>query len=330
MVSLSGSILVFRDSLETVFYPKIYNLTVKDSYLNIDSIIKSSTQSLKSTIKWNYFEIPDQKYRPILFSYRHNKKHDYLAINPYTGEILSNSINTDSFFPFILSVHRHLSLGKIGKTITGISAILFLSLLITGLILFIKKSSSGNLYYKIHSLSGIFIYPVAIIIVLTGLLFAYKDLRYGIYDILDSGNKTTKNKVYANSQVSNIDYQKILNQAIIELPAPLGTLRIYPPDKHGIITIRENKYSGKTQYVRNILYFDSNSKLIDKQLFNTSSTAEKFDRILYPIHTGTILSKFSKWLYLIVTLVIITLPISGIIMYLRRKKLYPKGDKKLN
>lgn len=319
VVAISGSILVFRDSLESTLYPQIYKLSPQDYSITLDSIVMLAKQNLGD--KWSYIEISHNKARPILINYKIHGKQDFLAINPYTGQILSKSINEDNFFPWLLRLHRYLLLGKTGKTITGISALCFLSLLITGIILWWKnkvKKIPNNLYYNIHTIGGLFIYPVAMVIILTGLCFAYKNVRSSLYYIFDAQAKQ-KQQFVASELSSTIDYQAILRQIPRELPLPIGDLRVYAPDKNAVIKVRENKYLGKIQYVRNMLYFDTHSKLISKQLFSGSSTAEKINRSIYAVHTGLFFATWSKVLYFLVALIIAVLPITGIILYFRRK-----------
>lgn len=339
VVAISGAVLVFRDNLEATFYPQIYNLQAQDSLVSLDSILKTAQRNLNSNSKnkWNYIELSPNPQRPIIISHKIYGTQDFIALNPYTAQLVSHSVNEDSFFPFLLRLHRYLALGKVGKIITGISAAIFLSLLITGIILLLPKKKhikskllgkhKGQIYYKFHTLFGVLIYPLAMVIVLTGLCFAYKNFRSSLYYIFDGKAKIEEN-IKVNTSDSIVIYQNILAKTRAELPAPLGIIRIYAPDKRGVIKVRESQYSGRTQYVRNLLYFDRQAKLLRKELFSTSSTGEKLNRALYAIHTGSILSNFSKWLYLFTALIIASLPITGLAMFFlrARKKKHSKFD----
>jgi uncharacterized iron-regulated membrane protein len=96
----------------------------------------------------------------------------------------------NEFFQLVLSLHRNLLLGDtVGGIVTGTSALCFFVLLLSGLILWfprkwkakafkralvLKRDVGGKrLNYDLHNISGFYILIPALLICITGLVFAF-------------------------------------------------------------------------------------------------------------------------------------------------------------
>jgi uncharacterized iron-regulated membrane protein len=69
------------------------------------------------------------------------------------------------------------------------------------------------------------------------------------------------------------------------------------------------------------LYFDKyTGKNIEVRPYASFSNGDKVKRLVYPIHTGSVFGYPTKIIAFLVTLFALTLPITGLIIWLGRKK----------
>ena len=144
--------------------------------------------------------LPTDKKKNLFISYsdRESNLSRTGYFNPYTGEEVSGQFDRSSepFFQMLLNLHRNLLLGSTGKQIVGISVIIFVILLFSGLILWWPKSrrwrtikasfqvrwraNSFQLNYSLHRVLGVYAFPLLLFIALTGLYIAYPWMKNSV------------------------------------------------------------------------------------------------------------------------------------------------------
>lgn len=117
-------------------------------------------------------------------------------INPYTCELLPH-IQGESFFKTVEDIHRRLMLGNVGKQLVGVSSIVLVILLFSGLYLYFPrlkrtflasftfsfKSKGRYFLHSIHSSIGLWVLPLYLVAVLTGLYWSYDWYRQGLHTL---------------------------------------------------------------------------------------------------------------------------------------------------
>ena len=119
-----------------------------------------------------------------------------MMINPYTAEVLPE-IKGREFFKFIEQLHRNLTIGPVGKQITGACTLMLLFFVLSGLYLrwpkkhsfkqwlMIKPQLKGrNFLWDLHAVVGTWVVIFFLIIACTGLTWSYGWWRSGLYTVM--------------------------------------------------------------------------------------------------------------------------------------------------
>jgi uncharacterized iron-regulated membrane protein len=352
IVALTGSLLVFEDELEHLFQPSLYYVQVPAQAEKLPlSVLAADVKKSYPDYRLNSIITETEANRTVIFTVLKGKnaktgKLIAMAVNPYTGKIIKALDQNNRFFSVVLRLHRYLCMGETGKVITGISCSIFVILIISGLVLWWPKrqnrkqrfrvkwnaSSYKRLNWDLHAVFGFYVNIILLFISLTGLVWSYKWVNNLIYYSFDGSLKAVKAKAPKNEPVkdSSLAYlDKILATTSEKLAYP-GTANIrFGEDSLAMSVIKENT-TASISNVSDILYFQKGTgKLLQERLYDNESKGTKVRRIIYPIHTGSLYGWPTKILALIAALTAATLPVSGLIIYLGRKKKKKKPAKSL-
>ena len=119
-----------------------------------------------------------------------------LMINPYTAAILPE-IKGREFFQFIQQLHRNLTVGPVGKQITGACTLILIVFVLSGLYLrwpkkhsfkqwlMLKPKLKGrNFLWDLHAVVGTWVVIFYLLLACTGLYWSYDWWRSGMYQVL--------------------------------------------------------------------------------------------------------------------------------------------------
>ncbi|TCB54886.1 PepSY domain-containing protein [Acinetobacter terrestris] len=119
-----------------------------------------------------------------------------MMINPYRAEVLPE-IKGREFFQFVQQLHRNLTVGPVGKQITGACTLMLLIFIFSGLYLrwpkkhsfkqwlMIKPQLKGrNFLWDLHAVVGTWVVIFFLIIACTGLTWSYGWWRSGLYTVM--------------------------------------------------------------------------------------------------------------------------------------------------
>lgn len=143
-----------------------------------------------------------------------------MMVNPYTAEVLPE-IKGKQFFQFIQQLHRNLTVGPVGKQITGACTLILIFFVLSGLYLrwpkrhtikqwlMLKPQLKGrNFIWDVHAVVGTWVIVFYLIIACTGLTWSYSWWKNGMYAVLGveppkpemQGPKPNHDKAEGNKQ----------------------------------------------------------------------------------------------------------------------------------
>lgn len=339
VVALTGSILVFEKEIDEAVHHDFYfaKLPANASRLPLDSLM-TTAKTYDSQIKINRIELSSHEMdRTVIFWGKKGKDVYKLAVDPYTGKAIRSINHTKSFFAVTLQLHRYLLLGEVGKAITGVSCLIFISLIITGIVLWWPKNkkvlkqrlkikwdaSRKRLNWDLHAVGGLYTNLVLFIIAFTGLTWSYKWFNNGIFLLFD-GKPAAKFEAPANKVKQPIAagfYEQVYQQTNLRLPYK-GFLSITIPEKDSLaVTVNKETEEASRTNLDDFLYFERGTgTLLKERLYKDESTGMKVRRAIYPIHTGSMYGWPTKIIAFICTLIGASLPITGLCVWLGRKK----------
>lgn len=354
VISITGCLTVFSEELFDLVHRDLVSVKAEHTEpLKLSVLTEKAAKALPSgnTISSIEVNAGDKSY--VFVAQKANKKAKGLTyfdqvkyfrkvyVNPYTGEVLGQINAKYEFFNVVLQLHKYLLLKKaIGSLVTGITVLLFLLMLITGLIIWLPKKIrnigkklkidvSGKfkkLNYQLHTVLGIYVLPFAMIIIITGLTWAFKWWESGMLKTLGGNTKVTLANVQPVPALSPL-HGIALDEAFLalqqEVRGNFETIRINIPEEteksaSGYITLRD---SGDAWLGMSYYSIDQNSGVIfDQIVHKDKGTAMKWRNSNEAIHTGRIYGWPTQALAFFASFICATLPVSGFLIWLRKKK----------
>jgi len=288
------------------------------------------------------------------------KGNTILRINPYTGEVISAKVNkpgeTD-FFRFILNGHRFLWMPvEIGRPIVNYGTLIFVIIMITGMVLWWPrkwtkaardqsfkirwKASFKRVNYDLHNVLGFYSLLVVLAMALTGMVYGIKWYSNGLYWVTSGGqtlpefsrpqsDSTKAGTMYTVDQAMDQAWGKVLAKH----PEAEGFYYSFADSSKPKAAISITIYPTVGKYYNNRSYaFDQHTlqQLAGNKVYDISYAEAPFGAKLrkanYDIHVGSILGLPGKILAFFGALIGASLPITGLIVWLGKKK---KAKKKV-
>ncbi|MCQ6956414.1 PepSY-associated TM helix domain-containing protein [Mucilaginibacter aquariorum] len=353
IVSLTGCINVFSDELKEYFYHDRFYVEsgASSQFKNFSMLRDEAQKALGPKIKISRCEIYPAKGRTWIFRasltnkkgigyWNYNKYYYRVYVDPYKGKVVYVEDTRNEFFQLVLSLHRNLLLGDtVGGIVTGTSALCFFVLLLSGLILWFPRKWKAKAFkkalvlkrdvgpkrlnYDLHNISGFYILIPALLICITGLVFAFdwadKSVQYVAY-----GGKAEKRAIPLSTP--NKTYEPVATDSVITL-----LLHIHPQADVFSIRFREKytdpldvqvRLAKNRTHLFQWYYFDrNNGKLLMKYGDQDVKGGEKFRSMNYDLHTGAYAGIPTKLLAFFIALICAAMPVTGFfIWYNRRSK----------
>lgn len=278
-------------------------------------------------------------------------RHSGYYMNPYTGELLHEEHPGYNFFRWAITGHRTLWLPReIGKPIIGWSILTFVFVTITGLIMWLPRkwnkksikaattikwaSKPSKRWLDVHNVVGFYTAIFALAIAITGLTWSFDWWGNGYYSLLTGGDTLEKWSMPSSDTLStarpyaspdSVLWERALKKYPLkddgsslrfDVPStPDGVFAVvYNPD--GDLAYADAEYNFYDRYTL--------TKLKGGGLYgieqDSLSFGQKLYRMNYDIHSGSIAGTLGRYVAMLVSLLLATLPITGGYLYLRRFK----------
>lgn len=367
IVSLTGTMYVFKDEIQgalrkDAIYVKAETITQKP--LSIEALREKVALEINEKYPISSVEIPLDKNKSYEFLYYEKDKKAWnyfdevkinklIYVNPYTGEILGIYNEKYDLFPILKAIHWSLLLkADWGKYVVGIPAVIFIIMLITGIILWWpknKKTAKGRFWfnwknvknwkrknYDLHRILGFYASFIALILSVSGIYFAFPWVKNVFNFTLSCSVDLPKEK-----EIKSPDSLLTKNNSVFDLTAQ-ETRKLYAGSSSFRIPLNGKNKKGKELKnipvivygengkfaIRNQVVFDKYSgKLLSNKPHQELNNAEKYANANYDIHTGSYFGLVGKIIWFITGLICTSLPITGFLVWLGKKK---KGIKTLS
>ncbi|HVZ97180.1 MAG TPA: PepSY-associated TM helix domain-containing protein [Chitinophagaceae bacterium] len=360
ILGITGCLFAFQQELSDVFYkkelfiqqpenhsPTLPLSVLKDSaqkVLGKDNPVTFITAYPNSNRAWE-FMCYQQGDDNAFWLNKTIKSYQSVFVNPYDGSVSGQINYLHDFFEIDKGIHISLLLNeKYGEPIVGTATLLFVILLITGFIMWYPKNWKKRnrdtalkirwkakwkrLNYDLHNVLGFYVFIIALIIAFTGLTMSFNWFRNLVYVVASASITPPDFKTYNSDTTAHIHAVNAMDKAFEK------SKQIYPAaTRFGIVVpssktdpINVTAYHTKDVYYNDDnLYFDqSNGKLLGKQLYKKQNNGVKILAMNYDIHIGAVGGLAGKIIAFLVSLVCASLPVTGFIIWLGRRKKKPK------
>ena len=335
IVAITGCIYVFHDEIKDAIYDYRFVEKQEGSYLPPSQIKKNVQQMYPGTT--DDFVLYSGSDRPVAVYGVYEETPFYYYLNPYTGEFLYAQDFTKDFFEIVKALHMYLLLPQeIGRQVVGISTLIFILMMITGIILWWPKKLKNlkknlkvkwnarwrRINYDLHNITGFYIHILAIIVAITGLYFSYEWVSDGVYYLGNLGKD-----VATDHHIEEIEQKQRISAAPIDV-AFYETIELAPGndmyfvwtegEDHPVVT---GAYPESLDYDHqsNFYFHPQTAELLQEQTYESKSTGLKLQEMSYGIHTGQYFGMTGKIVAFILSLCVASLPVSGFIVWWGRK-----------
>lgn len=358
IIAATGCILAFEDELKHLIHPNRYFTEhLGNKKLPLSELSLRAEKALPDELKIKRVQISSDPSRTYVFrtlkmdndalTYWGTYLYYYrVYIDPYTGKVHEVEDAKHDFFEIILDLHRRLLLGeKIGKTITGYSTLMLAVILLSGLVIWYPKKMSKKMLkgmlsiktsaswkrvnYDLHNVLGFYAVIPLILISYSALIWNFENIDKWVKNTLNgkaSIEQKTKSSI-PSEEFTNREF--ILNSIGTKVEKDLvgkkSALINFPRTDEG--TYYAELTYGNKQYQNEQYNFDQYSGEIlkhqeykDEKIGYGTALRERN----YDLHTGSIFGTIGRVIFLIAGIIATSLPITGLIIYLNRKKKKPK------
>jgi uncharacterized iron-regulated membrane protein len=264
----------------------------------------------------------------------------------------------DRFFQTLLGLHRNLLLGRTGKRIVGVSVLLFVLMLVSGLVLWWPRTWKRNtlktsflvkwkakpfrVIYGIHKVFGFYAALLLLFIAITGLYVSFPWVKNAVIVTL-GGEPILKRESPAEDEVSDsfasllqemlqreaekndpantakFTLAQVLAMADVYLNYPAETVIVMPDANTPRYTVRKvNTHNFFGAKVSDAVTFDRKGEMRSLERFRDKPLHRQFIEISRPLHTGEIIGLPGIIIYSLTSLVGCSLPVTGFIVWWKR------------
>ncbi|BDD06764.1 membrane protein (plasmid) [Aureibacter tunicatorum] len=343
VVSVTGCCWAFKEEIESL---DAWHLSVKEESKPFIAATKAKEIALTALpgrhIHGIIYGDKSQSLEVVFYEEEPEFYHS-VYLNPYSGEVIRVKDHFKGFFAFVLKGHTRLWLPKdIGENIIALSTLIFLSMVISGIVLWWPKNKKGlkqrlvflwksttkwkRKNFDLHTIIGFYASSLAFALAFTGCVMAYGWFYFIVFKA--TGGDKNPRFVYPE----NISKAGVPVKPIDEL-VPILMDR-YSEAKSYELHFPENDTTGILVEMANSdgLHYDMDYRFYDQRTLEELSTnsiygayenadfADKVIRMNYDIHIGAIGGLAGKIIAFIASLLAASLPVTGFLMYWGRKK----------
>lgn len=333
LISLTGSILVFKVELDTLLMPAKM-LVPHDSpstRVSLDTLMASvkSKYPDHEIGSWELFTDHQRTDTAYIIAHQTNEW-SKLYLNQYTGEILSSPVGlSDNLTDWLLDLHFKLLLDANGIFLGALVSLLLLFLGISGIILYRKfwlyfftlrvKAATRIFFSDIHKMVGIASSPVIIILAFTG---AYWNIAEVVHEIEEHVIKTphilTKSLHSKNISLQTL-YEKT-SDTINDFEATY-LLMPYEPEMHFTFYGRLSTTNPLNSNYASIISYDKiTGKLVTFEDVRQTSALHVTVDSFRKLHFGHFAGLTSKLIWCILGLSPVILALTGLYLFWYRRK----------
>jgi len=331
IISITGALYVFEEEIRDFTQKDFRYVSLqKQAFVGLDKVI-IAFEKLSPKDELRLIRIEDAF--PNATVELTSKKGKVYYFNPYDATLVKKG--GEDWLQVVEHIHISLLLGKTGKFIIQWSVVIFVLMLITGLILWFpgqmrllkqsltikRKASFKRLNYDLHNVLGFYASFVLLITALSGLYFAFKEVKNTASFF--TGSKLGQGKAIVSAKPTHIDplplrYDKIYTEAKIKYPGAISTsLSLRGKGELRLRMIYPYRWARKQN---TFFYEEATGSLIRAKLYKDYNGADLIEATNYDLHTGRLFGLPNKIISLLAALVAASLPVTGFMIWWQKRK----------
>ena len=328
----TGAVLVFEEEMMHSFNKQRYEVTPGTERRPLADVI-AAVKVAEPKAKIQRVQVFEDPARTIVVNYQGGKKNQAF-VNPYTAEVIELYAYKDTFFYTMFALHRWLLGEKVGKMIVGVSTLIFLFIIITGIVLWWPKNKAilkqrlklkwnagwKRINHDLHIVLGFYSAIFLFIFAFTGLAWSFEWFNNGIYHVTNSplkGPKPPASHYQEGGKAISFDSAYAVAKGLMHDVKYISVSM--PKDSAEAITVSALSTHPVHESATDMVYLDQyTGQKIGSTAWSERSLGARTRATFKPVHVGSIWGMPSKIIALIVCILGVTFPVTGIIMWINR------------
>lgn len=369
-VCFTGTLYVYNTEIREFFDSERYFVADQGTPLSLTELKETFTPLQEGKLVGvNWFE---EAGRTVQFSVKKEGEEKAITyfLHPYTGEILADNLEktkAEEFMGYVFSLHRWLLFDRVeepilasmsnqdlGRMINGVSTLLFLLGVSTGLLLWFPKKAknwkqglsvrwSGNwkrINYDLHNSMAFYSLIALFIMAVTGPFWSfgwYKTSWQKTWEIYQAPKEEPKGEETLPSE-AELAQQKIEDSLFVQTSQALsldevlatanqrlryaGNVKLtLPEEAGGLIGVSKSRTGFFARAGADQLKLQPTDLVVKEVvLFAELPVRQQVGKSVKALHTGEIFGKFTKFLWVIACAIATSLPITGTLIWWNKRK----------
>jgi len=342
--SVTGALYIFVDEIEPWLYRSMMFVSPESQRSSLEAQLNAVQRQFPQETVDSVAITNDPARTTEFFLRSESQRGRYVYVNPYRTTITGTRFHNEGFFPIVRMLHRTIYAGTFGRILMELSTSWGIILIGTGTYLWWPRKSSrkrgrwGGVWWPrfhsgtktllrdLHAVGGIFLAPVIIVIMVTGLFYTMFWGRAYLITMMASGGAPelflTAPHSQQNGSPGPLSLDEVFQIAIAQDPDHFPISISLPHDTEG--TFQINVGTAHDPLGRAMYAVDQYSGAVT---LRTDATNASYMLLLlsyaYPLHVGSVFGIPTKLLALLACLMIVLLCVTGIWMWWRAR---PKGQ----
>ena len=332
VIGLSGATLVFEQDVDQALHPHLWQVMPRQDKVSLQSILETVAETYRART-FLTVEVQTQPERPYVIS---TDSDFQVFVNPYSGEILGAREHTQTFFGLMFAVHRTLLGGDIGRRVVGVTTLLVVLLLGTGLYLWWPRTTARltssltlrwtagwkRLNYDVHSVLGFYASWYLIVIALTGLVWSFSLFHNALFWVTGSPPPPWKSppSSVAVEAGTGITIDEAMRRADEAIPGAGTTEMRLPQRPQDPISFVKRVAHTVNPNAQSFLYLDQyTGAIIRADRYEELSWGATLRLLVYPIHVGSIFGRTTQLLALLASVVVVVSAMTGVLLWWQKQ-----------
>lgn len=350
IIGVTGSALVFFHEIDEALNPELRIVAAppqgKAAWRSVDEIAAAARKAIPAESQLGFCYWPQRDDEAFLFYYRvgasgsDNVETRHVFVDPYRAEVTGtrrwyaaeNPLD-DAFVAFVFKLHYALLVRGTGDIAVGTIAVLAFVSTVTGVVLWWPRNGkwrgaftwkwpakSERLNYDIHRLSGIFLLPVALAVLLSGVYFNLPQQFRAAVELFSRLTTAEKLRSAASEGRQGVSLDEALNITANRFPDGRVYAFVPPQTPDGSIRIQQLFPIGWGVEGRRTIYIDRYKGDVLHVNDPLAGDGDGFIAWQWPLHSGYVLGWPGRILVFLFGLSWPLVFVTGVVRWLQKRR----------
>lgn len=336
VISVSGSVLVFKDSLDRWLRSDLLQIEPKEETVPLNRALQAVRTAHPDGMV-RLIEMPSDDKAPLTVWLAEDNTHVY--VDPYRGSVLGSRGPEEGVLNTISALHIDLLAGRTGGLIVGVTGLLLIILTITGLVLWWPRRLRAlwtavrvawrhgalRFNYDLHRAGGFYTTVFLLLTALTGSAFIFYPTTQQIIGTVTASEPwpppppTVEVSEDSSRRPAQWDVERARQMARKRLPDADVSFISLPQEPTAPLTVRLRTPPEWHPNGRSFVYLHpTEPSVLRVDDARDAPGGAQLLQTFYPLHIGAVGGLLVKWLYVLFGLAPTLLSITGTIIWYQR------------